>query len=309
MLRLWPGGGKRMAKGLTKTLWFRLVLSTVLLWGSLAPAQIPQPPAPPPPFAPPLPPPPPPPLPPAPLPVPPLPLPPAPLPVPVPARPNLYSSQAVRERIPFTEFVGWSLIHPSKVNESAPNVRYTFQRDVMVTVRNGYILLETKRGPDGQYLCLEVPASQYKQGGQVIAGPCHWGATQFFQFDYNLVHGHRITANPDRRDPQGISYCVDVYPNAMKAGSMVSVWPCHQLYSEFRSSKPLRDTQRWNWRVLDGRTGSFAISPSFIQSLPYTQYGTCLDAGDFSRGSRAVLVACETPFESSNPPRWRAIVR
>jgi hypothetical protein len=281
----------------------------------------------PPPPLPPLPAPPPPPAPPAPATLPPVappappqlpPIAPAPLPPVVAPSPNyrIQDTERVIRQTPLTpyyvpDFPGWSIVSPGDLQRYINN-RWIFNQESIQTRRRGYIALETRRAPNGKGLCLEVPGSQFKDGGLVVAGPCTGLATQYWEFDYNKLWGWQIVNNPDRRDSRGYQMCLDHYPGTATPGTQVRVWPCHPLYSVFvgtraETGRPLKDSQRWVWHVLDGKTGGSALSPSFVQSERSTVYATCLDAGPYNDGSPAVLVRCVTPFETQGAPRWRPV--
>lgn len=235
----------------------------------------------------------------------------------MPSAPNAYralGSEPVIRYTPLTPYYignwgGWSTITVGTVGRfiNAGRAREQYSQ----TLDRGYIVFEGKTAPGGRRLCLEVPGSQFRDGGLVVAGPCMGLATQYWEFDRTYTGGWRIVNNPDRRDSRGYQMCLDHYGGARKAGTQIRVYPCHPLYAEFPSMKPVQDTQRWNWHTLDGsdRNGSVAaISSNFVQYLRTTHYPTCLDVGPYNEGAPVKLVTCTTPFETKNAPRWRSVV-
>lgn len=276
---------------------------------------------PPPPPAPP--PPPPPPAPPKLPPLPPISPPPAPSPVAPPARPsilaapNAYRAQGSEPGTRYTPltpfYVGnWGGFSSITVNTVGKYLRIGRAKEQYSgTLNRGYIVFEGKTAPNGKRLCLEVPGSQFRDGGLVIAGPCMGLATQFWEFDRTYTGGWRIVNNPDRRDSRGYQMCLDHYGEPRKEGTQIRIYPCHPLYSEFPVTFPVKDTQRWNWHTIDGsdRNGSVAvISSNFVQYQRLISYPTCLDVGPYNQGSLVKLATCPTPFETKNAPRWRSVI-
>lgn len=159
-------------------------------------------------------------------------------------------------------------------------------------------------GPNATKLCLEVPAPEFRDGGKVYATPCLGHPTQTWEFDRMSLRGWRIINNPDRRDRFGYQMCLDYYPADKVAGAQINVYRCHNLYAEFPSERPVRDSQRWNWHPREGMRGLEVISPSFVQTERYRITATCLGINPNERISLAKLVSCATPFETNGAPVW-----